>query len=172
MSVTVDNVRQQLRGGMKSRNSEVRADLATFFGPNAEPYLNVYERMRVAPNGTRSWSWPVFFGSFTWFFYRKMYGIGAIIIFLPLLATYLFGSASSAMGIIFAMSAKTWYVKYALGRIAKADTLGLAGAERTEYLQRAGGVSCAAGIFGGVVYGFFLVFIIAGVLVRHKARHG
>jgi len=25
-----------LRGGMKSRNSEVRADLATFFGPNAE----------------------------------------------------------------------------------------------------------------------------------------
>ena len=102
MSVTVDNVRQQLRGGMKSRNSEVRADLATFFGPNAEPYLNVYERMRVAPNGTRSWSWPVFFGSFTWFFYRKMYGIGAIIIFLPLLATYLFGSASSAMGIIFA----------------------------------------------------------------------
>jgi hypothetical protein len=154
----------------------VREDLATFFGPNAQAYLDLYDRMRdAAPRERiklRTWSWPVFLGSFSWFFYRKMYLYGAMVIFMPIFFGYLFGSASGAISIIFAMWAKNWYVNYALGRIVKADKLGLTGAERADYLQRAGGVSWLAGILGGLLYGFFLLIIIAGVLAGHKARHG
>ena len=55
----------------------------------------------------RSWSWPVFLGSFTWFFYRKMYAFGAALIFLPVLFSYLFGSAG----------ASTWIQKEAVGTV-------------------------------------------------------
>jgi hypothetical protein len=52
----------------------VRGYLAIFFGPNAEVDLVAYDRMRSAPlkqrTVARTWSWPVFLGSFTWFFYR------------------------------------------------------------------------------------------------------
>src|ERR1700731_2119126 len=123
----------------------VRADLTTFFGPRADVYLNTYQKIwlgagtgRTSP---RTWSWPVFLGSFTWFFYRKMYGAGAVLIFLPMIFGYLFGTAGSGGMIVFAMSAKSWYVRTALGRIAKADEMGLTGADRYDYLQRAGGVS-------------------------------
>src|ERR1700753_2866510 len=74
----------------------VRADLTTFFGPNAETYLAVYDKMRGAQSTrrtvVRTWSWPVFFGGFTWFFYRKLYTLGAMVIFLPLIFGYLFGT--------------------------------------------------------------------------------
>jgi hypothetical protein len=154
----------------------VRQDLATFFGPNAEVYLDAYERMRdAAPRQrttVRTWSWPVFLTAFSWFFYRKMYVYGAMTIFMPMFFGYLFGSVGGSMWIVFAMWGKTWYVNHALGRIAKADQLGLTGADRADYLQRAGGVSWPAGILAGVVYGFLLLVVIAGVLARHKARHG
>jgi hypothetical protein len=150
----------------------VRAELETFFGPRAETFLAIYERMRASPRnrrtGIRTWSWPVFLGSFTWFFYRKMYAYGAMLIFLPVIFGYLFGSVGSVLPFVFAMSAKVWYVRYALGRIAKADELGLTGAERTDYLQRAGGVSLPAGIFAGLIYGFMLAVVILGIAARHK----
>ena len=132
----------------------VRAELATFFGPRADVYLDTYEKMRAAPPAKlfpRTWSWPVFLGSFTWFFYRKMYGAGAVLIFLPMIFGYLFGTAGSGGMIVFAMSAKSWYVRTALGRIAKADEMGLTGADRYDYLQRAGGVSLTGGLLAGFV---------------------
>jgi len=154
----------------------VREDLATFFGPRAEVYLDVYDKLRNATPteraGVRTWSSPVFFGSFTWFFFRKMYLFGATLIFVPLLLSYLFGSAGGAIPIVFAMFAKRWYVNYALGRIVKADQLGLLGDERADYLQRAGGVSWPAGIFAGLIYGFAVALVIVGVMARHKARPG
>ena len=77
----------------------VRADLATFFGPRAEVFLDTYEKMRSATGMRRrspkTWSWPVFLGSFTWFFYRKMYAYGAMIIILPIVLGYLIGSAGN-----------------------------------------------------------------------------
>src|SRR3569832_264167 len=132
--------------------------------------------MRAQPplrrSSARTWSWPVFLGSFTWFFYRKMYGYGAIVIFLPLIFGYLFGSVGGGAFVIFAMSAKNWYVNLARGRIQKADELGLAGPERTDYLERAGGVSMAAGIFAGLIYGLALLFLaLALFTARHKTGH-
>jgi hypothetical protein len=153
----------------------VRADLTTFFGPRTEVFLDTYEKMRLG-TGTRrtapkSWSWPVFLGSFTWFFYRKMYAYGAMIIILPIILGYLFGSAGSALPILFALWAKGWYVTYALNRIVKADKLGLTNTERTDYLQRAGGVSLPAGIFAGLLYAALLALIILGATMSPKAGH-
>jgi hypothetical protein len=153
----------------------VRADLATFFGPRADVFLDTYEKMRSA-TGTRrtlpkTWSWPVFLGSFTWFFYRKMYAYGALIIILPLVLGYLIGSAGSALPILFAMCAKGWYVNSALSRITKADKLGLIGMERTDYLQQAGGVSLPAGIFAGLIYATLLALVIFAATIKHKAGH-
>jgi hypothetical protein len=149
-------------------------DLAAFFGPNAEKFIEVYEKMRVSTGSRRAmpriWSWPVFFGYFIWFFYRKMYGYGAMLIFLPVIMGYLVGyGGSSAMGIVFAMWAKGTYVNGALRRVYKADQLGLSGDERHGYLQRAGGISLIAGIFAGLIYAVLLAAaIFAGV---HKAGH-
>jgi hypothetical protein len=128
----------------------VRADLATFFGPRADVYLNTYDKMRAAKDtkrwAVRTWNWPVFLGSFTWFFYRKMYGVGAILVLLPMASAYLLGTTGGIVSVFFAMGAKSWYVNAGLARIAKADAQGLTGAARADYLQRAGGVSLTAGL--------------------------
>jgi hypothetical protein len=184
MSATVDIAEPKPRAKKKpsffdlfdaADQDRIRADLSTFFGPNADAFLQTYEKMRAAPSkkraAQRAWCWPAFFGSFTWFFYRKMYAYGAMIIFLPVVFAYLFGTASGATWILFAMWAKTWYVNYGLGRIFKADKLELSGAERTDYLRRAGGVSLPAGIFAGVIYASMLALVILAFIVRGKTGH-
>ena len=100
-----------------------------------------------------------------------MYAYGAMLIFLPLIFGYLFGSAGSTTSILFAMWAKGFYVKYGLERISKADKLGLTGTERTDYLQRAGGVSLAAGIFASLIYVSMLAVLLLAIIARHKTGH-
>jgi hypothetical protein len=153
----------------------IRADLSLFFGPRAETFLHTYEKMRSDTRARRSlpttWCWPVFIGSFTWFFYRKMYVLGALLIFLPLIFAYLFGSAGGSTWLLFAMWAKGLYVNSALERISKADQLGLTGAERSNYLQRAGGVSVPAGIFAGLIYVCLLALVIFAAFIDHYPGH-
>src|SRR5437764_12059188 len=120
----------------------VRLDLTTFFGPRAEVFLDTYEKMRSG-TGTRrtapmTWNWPAFLGSFTWFFYRKMYLYGAMIIILPIILGYLFGSAGSALPILFAIWAKAWYVTYAPNRLVQAYNLGATGHQRPHDPARSG----------------------------------
>jgi hypothetical protein len=157
-----------------SDQAGVRADLMTFFGPRADVYLDTYQKIwfdrRIGHAHARTWSWPVFFGSFTWFFYRKMYAYGAMLILLPIMLDYLFGSAGTVLAIVFATRAKNMYVTYALGRIVKADKLGLRGSERADYLERAGGVSLTAGIFAGLIYAFILAVMVLAI-GRHHAHH-
>ncbi len=184
MNAIVDSIRHWRPRKESSREAlfdaadqwRVRADLETFFGPDYGRYLEVYEKMRMEKNFARgsvkTWSWPVFLGGFTWFFYRKMYIPGATLIFTPLIMNYLIGSAGmGGLFIVFAMHANAWYVNYALGRIVKVDELGLTGIERTDYLRRAGGVSLPAGIFAGVIYAVCLAFFILGIIARHKTGH-
>ena len=133
----------------------VRADLAEFFGQDGEAYLATYEKMRASTRRQHSvfaWSWPAFLVSFAWFFYRKQYVLGALIVLLPLVLGYLLGgSGGSSAAIVIAVLAKPSYVRAALERIVKADALKLEGAERADYLRRAGGVSPAAGGFAAIV---------------------
>jgi hypothetical protein len=182
MSVIADNSAPRRRKASyldlmdEADQTRIHADLATFFGPRADVFLDTYEKMRSASSGgrrrsPRTWNWPVFFGSFTWFFYRKMYASGAMIIIMPIVLGYLFGSAGSALPILVAMWAKGWYVSSALRRIDKADKLGLIGSERIDYLQQAGGVSLPAGIFAGLIYATLLALVIFAVTIKHEAGH-
>jgi hypothetical protein len=149
----------------------IRADLKTFFGPRADVYLAVYEKMRGGTGGRRlspsTWSWPAFFGSFVWFFYRKMYIVGAVLILAPMIFAYLFGSAGGGgWAVVISMFAKGPYVQHGLRRILKADSLGLHGLERSEYLERAGGLSVVAGGFAGLLYVSMLGLVIFAALAR------
>jgi hypothetical protein len=144
------------------------ADLAEFFGPNAERYLAKYEKLRQKRGQGKqfflSWNWAVFFLSFTWFFYRKMYAAGAVVLVLPLvLSLVLPGDSHGAGGVAVALAlfADYWYVFQALARVAKADALGLEGFERIAFLQAGGGVSRLA---GGMALAVWLVIVGLGLL--------
>ena len=64
----------------EANQERVRADLRTFFGPNADVYLETFEKMR-ARDGKLPMSWhrPAFFAACPWLFYRKMYAVGALL---------------------------------------------------------------------------------------------
>ena len=70
---------------------------------------------------------------------------------------------------MFAAFAKGWYVNSGLERITKADRLGLTGAERSDYLQKAGGVSVPAGIFAGFIFACLLAIMIVAFIGRRHA---
>jgi hypothetical protein len=160
----------------QEQNQErVRSELAIFFGPRSDAYLKVYEKIRFRTDGRKifpmTWSWPVFFGGFTWFFYRKMYGAGAAIIVVPIVVVLLFGSAGSGALIAFVLTAKSTYVYSALQRVLKADSLGLSGAERSDYLRRAGGVSSVAGGLAGVLYVAMFGFALLAAITKFQTAH-
>jgi uncharacterized protein DUF2628 len=160
---------QSLAGPMalmaSADQDRLRTDLTAFFGPQSETYLAIYDKLRDgAARGrryVRSWSWPVFFGGFVWFFYRKMYVLGATVVLVPILLSHLFGFVGvGAVWGTFSSMAHRFYMESALRRIAKADALGLAGEERADYLHRAGGVSRVGGGLAAVIYGGLLLIVV------------
>ena len=77
-----------------------RAELETFIGPNAAPFMKVYDRLQqdaVASVGGRArfrfagggFCVPAFFVGPVWFFYRKMWVIGAVIVGLLAVLAFL-----------------------------------------------------------------------------------
>lgn len=101
-----------------------------------------------------------------------MYGAGATLVVLPIIFGLLFGSAGGTGSFAAAaMFAKTWYVHTALSRLRKADELGLTGAEREDYLRRAGGVSVIAGTLTGVLFAALLGLVIAAAFIGAPPAH-
>lgn len=73
-------------------------DLAAFVGAKAEYYLPRFRRM--ARNGSSaSWNWAAFFFGPLWLLYRKMYGLGAIVMILELLQTAITEIAYKSLGL-------------------------------------------------------------------------
>jgi hypothetical protein len=134
-----------------SANADERADLTTFFGPGTDKYLRLHDRLTANPSSL-AFNWAAFSLAFVWFFYRKMYLLGALLVVLAIVAGYAqpFGAGVSAG--IFGFFADRAYICEAKRRIKKADNLGLTGEERAAYLRRVGGVSIPAGIIAGLLY--------------------
>ena len=132
-------------------NAAERADLVTFFGPDSDKYLQVYEKLIAKPDSL-SFNWPVFGLSFVWFFYRKMYLMGAVFVILPIVMGYVLPFGAQMSGAVFAWFADRAYLWEAKRHIREASDLGLTGDERSDYLRRAGGVSLRAGILAGLFY--------------------
>lgn len=134
----------------------IRGDLRTFFGPRAERFLPIYEKFRSNPKGQPfTWNWVVFFTTFPWFFYRKMYATGAAIVLVAVAASVLFSNSTggSVGAVVFlALTANALYVQIGIRALQKADALELVGAQRAEYLRCAGGVSVTAGTLAGISF--------------------
>lgn len=128
-----------------------RADLARFFGPYADKYLRVYDQLTAKP-GSLSFNWPASCLSFVWFFYRKLYLVGAAFLIVPLVMGYLLPFGAEVSGGVCAWFANQAYIAEAKRRIREANELGLTDEERNDYLRRAGGVSLPAAIGAGFLY--------------------
>jgi hypothetical protein len=153
----------------RADQDRIHDDLRAYFGPRADKYLAIYEKMRTSNKSyVTSWNWVVFFTTFPWYFYRKMYVTGSLLIFLPALASYLLGIAGNAgLGAALAISANSQYVLSGLRRLQKADALGLIGQRRQEYLRRAGGVSIVAGVCAGVMLALAASAAILDAYLEH-----
>jgi hypothetical protein len=156
----------------RTDQDRIREDLREYFGPRADKYLEIYEKMRTGKDtGTRNWI--VFVTTFPWYFYRKMYITGTLLIFLPALLNYLFGfTGNVGVAVALCMTANKQYVFSGISRLKKADALGLRNEERREYLRRAGGVSLVAGVLSGIFFAAIAVLAFAGAYLKHhKAIH-
>ena len=164
----VFGMRERITGKPESASEAQKyADLEVFFGPRADTYVEIYDRVKEKK---RALCWPAFFLSFVWFFYRKMYLQGAVWLVLPIVLVMIMGAGAggTSMTIIYLLDGNREYVQYANSRLKNADRLGLTGDERVNYLRRAGGVSWAAGTLAGIIYAGMAVIAIAALL-HHKA---
>lgn len=63
-------------------------DIVDFIQKNVEYYIPKFKLIQDF-NKTTSWNWAAFFLSSNWFFYRKMYGIGAGVLLLSIISTFI-----------------------------------------------------------------------------------
>lgn len=135
----------------------VEADLAIYFGHQAEVYLRHYRRQygrhRAGRRGPlAAWSWPAFSASLAWFWYRKLWLGGVLSLAIPMVGGWLPGGWGGVAGyLLVAALAKDWYLRAALGSVTQADAAGLTGPARHDFLAGRGGTSWPAGALGGVL---------------------
>lgn len=144
------------------------ADVATFIGPNAERFKKVFEKMRADALNRRtgiawSFSWPALFFSFAWFFARKQWLMGGLLLALPILASFFLPAASfGGIGIFIAANAKWAYLQTSVPKIAKIVSANPPGTTRDAALVSAGGISKAGAIVGGIILaGALAAFVVS-----------
>ncbi len=96
---------------------DVRArDIGLYAQLGAKRYIEKFRKLEV-PGTKTSWSWPAFFFTPYWFFYRKLYRLGGIFLGLQLaLSLFFAGSTAEIQKIFLAMP---------LSNITPADMAGL-----------------------------------------------
>ncbi len=160
-----------------------REDLLAFFGPHADIYLLVYDRLHAGANRAPGQkfqfnffggglSGPAFFVGPVWFFYRKMWLYGGILTGLMVLLAALpavlsVGRLSLPISIGIAVAAKQIYVSHAISTIQKLRAANPYLDPQT--LAHAGGVSRTAAWISGVIYALLVILGIAGtVYILHQ----
>ena len=151
-----------------SARAEDERDLTLFIGRNAGRFERAWREIswwRLP----MTWSWPGFLVPVPWLFYRKMYlaafSYVAAIIIMGLAAPGTAGKLAAAFSILIAVLGKSLYVHHARRRIRRADARGLTGPARDAYLQRAGGASPAAAIFGTLFTLSAIVLMVVSVVL-------
>jgi len=126
-----------------------------YVGDKADKYMLNFKRLKKGD--TRSgFNIGAFFLGFVWFFYRKMYLAGAVIILIPVVLLTvlpdLAGVIASGVGVALALMANTYYVKSVNKNIEQMKALDLPEDELLNRLRAKGGTSKVAGAFGLVVW--------------------
>lgn len=76
------------------------ADLSAVVGTNTNYYLPRFRKM-AKNNSSASWNWAAFFFGPLWLLYRKMYGLGIVIMILEILQTAVNEISFKAIGFTF-----------------------------------------------------------------------
>jgi len=149
-------------------------EVAAYIGPNAAKFRPTWEKQRnfafAKSGGKIAWSfcWPAFLLSFAWFFYRKQWLIGAILIIVPIVLSYFTSAGGSVgVGLVLACMAKSAYLQDAMAKIAKVREKLAPGDSLMTALAAAGGVSRPAGIIAGIVLVLCACTAIAALLNTH-----
>lgn len=129
-------------------------DVAAYIGPTAERYRRSWETMRdkVASGGAPSvlgFHWTALFFGFAWYFSRKMWAIGLLLLIVPLALGTVIDSTGAFIGITIAgaIIARSLYLQQATSRIAEVKAAGGGSAE----IAAAGGISTVGLAIGGAI---------------------
>lgn len=80
-------VKGQVYGGEEDIGGATVKEIATYTQVNPTHYLRKFIRNRDKKSFFLSWNWGAFFFGPAWFFYRKLYKVGAILLALAISAT-------------------------------------------------------------------------------------
>lgn len=136
-------------------------DLAAFFGPNADFYIN--EKRVIEGSGSRvSWNWPAFLFSFLWMFHRKMWAEATLVAVLSVIlnASIFFSWATLIVMLIVGMYGNAIYVSHAKKKVFEIGLAAETAETRREVLAKAGGTA-----WGPVVFVFLVVVSIIILLI-------
>lgn len=151
-------------------------DIHDFVGPNAPKILarflaidpaledqldtvgsrDRFRLQRQIDRNLRGWNWVAFFLPYAWLLHRKLYlwatallalAVGFVLLFPEADATFM----GAAIAVTAAMYSYRFYYPHMKAKIAKADALELSGADRSAFLQAAGGVSIMGGVLGAAI---------------------
>lgn len=143
-------------------------ELAAFIGPNAHRFQKTWENYSALLNGEKralfSWCWPGFLFGFAWFFYRKQWLAGGVLLVIPIILAMLSSSTAGMSGMAVAMGVvgKTIYLMTANQRIHKLREQRLSPTDYQRALKKEGGVSVLGGIIGGTIVLLAILSIFAG----------
>lgn len=133
-----------------------RAELEAYVGPNAAPYLKLYDKLRERPerpgNAMFSFTPLAFLLGPVWFFYRKAYpwAWGIVVLQVILIGLPVGRGAGIGLGVALGMIGRYTYLQRAIGRISKLR--GQDAVADAAVLARDGGVSPVAGWVSGLAY--------------------
>lgn len=134
-----------------------RAELAAFVGPNAEPFLKMYDRLRERPEkpafrAMTSFVVMAFFLGPCWFFYRRMWGWAWALVAVMVALAFIPGSSRAGFPLAIALSMFGRYSHLSRAFSVIERLRGGAAVADPDELRRAGGVSRAAGWTSSAVY--------------------
>lgn len=130
-------------------------EVASFIGNNAYYYIRKFNNM-TSSGSTASWNWASFFLSTYWCFYRKMYGLGWILLGINLVLKLLggFGSVVSlAISITLGIKGNNIYMKYVYKEINAAKYMD--DYDKQKRLQSKGGTN--SGVPIAIAVGIFII---------------
>ena len=133
-------------------------EMSNFIGYNADIYIVKFERLR-SNETTSSWNWASFFNVAYWCFYRKMYGLGVIVLGINFLSIFLgaLGSfVSLGIAITMGVQGNYLYMKYVDKQISAASCMDEN--QKKQHFLKKGGTNVGASI--AVLVGVFIIVYI------------
>jgi hypothetical protein len=135
--------------------------LAVFVGPNAARFLRPLTAGQARGRG--GICWPGFLLPGPWLLYRKMYGLTALIVLMPVLFSLMRAPSAlvSVIGVAYAILGafgKRLYLRKARRTIASIRAAAPDEASARAAIGQAGGVSVAGAVFGLLLIAAFVAF--------------